>query len=197
MTKHILLAVIIGILFGLFIVPPALASHMDIFINIGLCILLFFVGIDIGRQDKIIEKIRGLGLKILLVPVMVALGSIVGALVGGFILKLPLREAGAIGAGFGWYTLSAVELSKYNARLGALAFMANMLREVLSLIIIPLVAKYVGRLASIAPAGATSMDTTLPVISKSTDGNVAIISLVTGISLSLLAPFLMSFFMGL
>ena len=59
----------------------------------------------------------------------------------------------------------------------------------MALIIIPLIAKYAGKLESIAPAGATAMDTALPVISKSTDANTAIISIITGISLSILVPF--------
>lgn len=198
MTIKILLAVALGILGGLFIFPATMAAYMGILINIGLCILLFFVGIDIGRQGNIMEKTRQLGLKIFLVPLMVAIGSVVGAMVGGIILKLPLNEAGAIGAGFGWYTLSAIELSKHSAQLGTLAFMTNISREILALLTIPLVAKYAGKLESIAPGGATSMDTTLPVISKSTsDGNIAIISFVTGITLSLIVPFLVPLLMGL
>lgn len=197
MTIKILLSIFLGILFGLFAFPEAMALYMGTLINIGLCLLLFFVGIDIGRQGNILKKTRELGLKIFLVPLMVAVGSIVGAMVGGIILRLPLNEAGAIGAGFGWYTLSAIELSKHSAKLGTLAFMTNISREVIALIIIPLVAKYVGKLESIAPGGATSMDTTLPVIAKSTNGSVVVISFITGISLSVLVPILVPLIMGL
>lgn len=195
MTIKILLAVASGILFGLFAFPAAMAAHMGTLISVGLCILLFFVGIDIGRQGDMIEKIKQLGLKVLLVPLMVAIGSIVGAIVGGLILGLKFNEAAAIGAGFGWYSLSAIELSKHSAQLGTLAFITNVSREIIALITIPLVAKYVGKLESIAPAGATAMDTTLPVISKATDGNVAVVSFITGVCLSLLVPILVPFFM--
>lgn len=197
MTIKILLAVVLGILFGLFIFPQALAVHMGTLISLGLCILLFFVGIDIGRQENIVEKIKELGLKVLLVPIMVAVGSIVGAVLASTIIGLPFNEAGAIGAGFGWYSLSAIELAKHSAQLGTLAFLTNVIREIIAIIAIPLVAKYIGKLESIAPAGATAMDTTLPIISKATDGNVAVVSFITGVSLSLLVPILVPFFMML
>lgn len=195
MTVKILLAVGLGILFGLFIFPVNMATYMSTFISIGLCILLFFVGIDIGRQENIYKKVKELGLKVLLVPLMIALGSIIGSMFGGAILGMPINQAGAIGAGFGWYSLSAIELAKHSAQLGTLAFITNVCREIIAIIIIPIIAKYIGKLESIAPAGATAMDTTLPIISKATDGNVAVISFITGVSLSLLVPILVPFFM--
>lgn len=195
MTVKILLAVGLGILFGLFIFPVNMATYMSTFISIGLCILLFFVGIDIGRQENISKKVKELGLKVLLVPLMIALGSIIGSMFGGAILGMPINQAGAIGAGFGWYSLSAIELAKHSAQLGTLAFITNVCREIIAIIIIPIIAKYIGKLESIAPAGATAMDTTLPIISKATDGNVAVISFITGVSLSLLVPILVPFFM--
>lgn len=195
MTIKILLAVGLGILFGLFVLPANMAAFMGTFISIGLCILLFFVGIDIGRQENIIKKIKELGLKVILVPMMVALGSIVGTVAGGLLFRMPFNEAAAVGAGFGWYSLSAIELSKHSAELGTLAFITNVCREIIAITTIPLVAKYIGKLESIAPAGATAMDTTLPIISKATDGNIAVISFITGVSLSLLVPILVPFFM--
>ncbi|GAB6087906.1 LysO family transporter [Alkaliphilus crotonatoxidans] len=197
MTFKILVSVILGIGFGLWFFPEALVGHTDILINIGLCVLLFFVGIDIGRQGEIFQQIKKMGLKVLLVPIMIALGSIVGAIGMGLLMKMPLQEAGAIGAGFGWYSLSAIELSKHSAQLGALAFITNVWREVIALVSIPLIAKYIGKLEAIAPAGATSMDTTLPVISKSTDGTVAVVSFVSGVVLSSMVPILVPLIMSL
>jgi uncharacterized membrane protein YbjE (DUF340 family) len=190
MNLGIIIAVVSGIFFGLFIFPDSMIQHVGIIIDIGLCALLFFVGIDIGKNKEIVNQIKKLGFKILLVPLMISIGSIVGSIAGGFIIGLPANEAGAIGAGFGWYSLSAVILSKYDAGVGAIAFITNVWREIIALMIIPYVARYIGKLESIAPAGATAMDTTLPVIAGSTDGRTAVISFITGIVLSLLVPIL-------
>ncbi len=190
MSFSILVAVAVGILSGLFVFPDAFAQHIGIVIDIGLCTLLFFVGIDIGRNKDIINQVKSMGYKILLVPFSIALGSIAGSILGGFVLGLPLNESGAIGAGFGWYTLSAIELSKYSVETGALAFITNVCREVIALISIPYIARHVGKLEAIAPAGATAMDTSLPVISKSTDANTAVVAFITGVVLSFLVPIL-------
>jgi uncharacterized membrane protein YbjE (DUF340 family) len=188
MSLSILLTVVIGILSGLFIFPESFSQHLGIIIDIGLCLLLFFVGMDIGRNKEIINQIKSKGYKILLIPFGVALGSIVGSILGGFAFGLPINESSAIGAGFGWYSLSAIILSDYSAEVGALAFITNVCREVIALICIPYIAKYIGKLEAIAPAGATAMDTSLPVISKATDANTAVISFITGVVLSTLVP---------
>lgn len=197
MTIKILAAVILGILTGYFYFPSFMVEHIGLLIDIGLCLLLFFVGIDIGMQGNILKKIREKGFKILLIPLMIAIGSIVGAVAGGLLIKLPFNEAAAIGAGFGWYSLSAIELSKHSAQLGTLAFITNVIREVIALITIPLIAKYIGKYEAIAPAGATAMDTTLPVISRSTDGSVAIVAFITGVVLSSMVPILVPLMMSL
>lgn len=190
MSLSILIAVALGILSGLFVFPDAFVLHIGIVIDLGLCLLLFFVGIDIGRNKNIINQIKSNGYKILLIPFSVALGSILGSVLGGLALGLPLNESSAIGAGFGWYTLSAIELSKYSAETGALAFITNVCREVIALVSIPYIAKHLGKLEAIAPAGATAMDTSLPIVSKATDSNTAVISFITGVTLSILVPIL-------
>lgn len=197
MSISIILAVATGIISGLFIFPDAFIQHIGIIIDIGLCLLLFFVGMDIGRNKEIINQIKSNGYKILLVPVGVALGSITGSMLGGLAFGLPLNESSAIGAGFGWYSLSAIELSKYSAETGALAFITNVCREVFALVSIPYIAKLIGKLEAIAPAGATAMDTSLPVISKSTDSNTAVVSFITGVVLSTLVPILVPLLISL
>lgn len=197
MSLSIILTVVAGILSGLFIFPDVFAEHIGLVIDIGLCLLLFFVGMDIGRNKDILNQIKAKGYKILLVPLGVALGSIVGSIIGGFALGLPINESSAIGAGFGWYSLSAILLSKYSAEIGALAFITNVCREVIALISIPYIAKYIGKLEAIAPAGATAMDTSLPIISKATDGNTAVISFITGVVLSTLVPILVPILISL
>lgn len=188
MSLSILITVALGILAGLFVFPDALAQHIGTIIDLGLCLLLFFVGIDIGRNKDIINQIKSNGYKILLIPLSVALGSIAGSILGGLALGLPLNESSAIGAGFGWYTLSAIVLAKYSVQTSALAFITNVCREIIALISIPYIAKHLGKLEAIAPAGATAMDTSLPVISRSTDSNTAVISFITGAVLSTLVP---------
>jgi uncharacterized membrane protein YbjE (DUF340 family) len=188
MNAGIIAAVALGVVAGLFLFPQQLVQYLGLIIDFGLCALLFFVGIDIGKNKDIIKQIKSCGFRILLIPAMIALGSIIGSIVGGFTIGLPLNESGAIGAGMGWYSLSAIILSDYSAETGAVAFITNVCREIFALMTIPIIAKYIGKLESIAPAGATAMDTSLPVISGATDSRTAVVSFITGVVLSLLVP---------
>lgn len=196
MTFKIILAVVIGIFTGKFFVGEAVGL-ISSFMDIGLCALLFFVGIDIGKNKDVLKQIKEIGVKAISTPILVALGSIVGAIFCGILFDYNINESAAIGAGFGWYSLSAIIIAPYSSELSALSFMTNVSREILAIISIPFVAKYIGYNEAVAPAGATAMDTTLPIISKATDGKTAIIAFVTGLILSILVPILVPIFIGL
>ncbi|WP_026894144.1 lysine exporter LysO family protein [Clostridiisalibacter paucivorans] len=197
MSIKIILTVALGIGAGYFVLPDVVFNYTDYVIDIGLCLLLFFVGMDIGRNKEVLQKIKKLGLKILLIPIMIIIGSIAGSVVAGIILGLPFNESSAVGAGLGWYTLSAMMLTGYSAELSALAFISNVTREIIALITIPLIAKYIGDFESIAPAGATAMDTSLPIISSATNPKTAIVSFITGVILSSAVPILVPIFINL
>lgn len=190
MTIKILISVALGIGVGYFVLPSWIFSYTDTIIDIGLCALLFFVGIDIGKQKDVFAKIKNMGFKILLVPLMIIIGSIVGSILGGLIFKMPMNESGAVGAGLGWYSLSPMLLSSYSNELSALAFLSNVVREIVAVISVPIIAKKVGYIESIAPCGATGMDTLLPVVSNSTDPQTTIVCFISGFICTIAVPIL-------
>ncbi len=194
MTLRIILAVIIGAVVGFFI-PDSFYAVTDTLLTIGLCLLLFFVGIDIGKNKNVFNDIKKSGRLFFLIPIGVTIGSLLGAIGVGFILGYPVNESGAIGSGMGWYTLSSIIIAPYSSELSVLAFLTNVVREVLAIAMIPIIAKYIGFNEAIAPAGATAMDTTLPIISRNTNGETAILSFSTGLILSTLVPILVPLFL--
>ncbi|MDU5081636.1 MAG: lysine exporter LysO family protein [Bacillota bacterium] len=192
LSLKIFLAVLLGTGVGYFFLPPTISSSIGTIIDIGLMVLLFFVGMDIGKQKDVFQKIKKMGLRILLVPVAIIAGSIIGSMLAGLLLKMPINEAGAVGAGLGWYTLSSTMLlADGYVELSALAFLSNVFREIIALILIPIIAKYVGKLESLSTAGATAMDTSLPVISASTDPETAIIAFITGVICTTAVPIIL------
>lgn len=196
MTLHILLTVGFGIIFGYFWTPEIIIQNIDLLIDLGLCLLLFFVGIDIGKNKTILNDIKSYGLKIFLIPIAIVVGTLFGSVVASFFLDLSPFETAAVGSGLGWYSLSAIELSKHSAELGAIAFLANVSREVIALIMIPVIAARIGHVETIAAAGATSMDTSLPVITKATSGSISILAFFSGVILSMLVPVLVPLMMS-
>jgi uncharacterized membrane protein YbjE (DUF340 family) len=197
MTLRILLAVVIGALMGKFILPQGTLQYTDLIIDIGLMLLLFFVGIDIGLNRSVFGRIKAIGLRILYIPTAIILGSIAGSAVAGMLLGMPFNEAGAVGAGLGWYTLSSILVANYSSQLSAMAFIANVTRELMAFMIIPIIAKKLGFLEAIAPAGATAMDTGLPIVSRSTDPETAIIAFVSGVICTASVPVLVPLILNL
>ncbi|MDD4601900.1 Lysine exporter LysO [bioreactor metagenome] len=198
MVYLIIGAVLVGILTGLYIVPAAAAQLLDTIVTWALALMVFGVGIEIGRNRKAFHGLKALGWRVLLVPFAIAAGSLIGAAGATVVLDMPLKEVMAVGAGLGWYSLSGVLIAQlYSVELGAIAFLANVFREMLAFILIPVLVGYVGKLAAIAPGGATTMDSTLPLITKVTDSQTALIAVMSGFVLTAFIPFLIPFLLAL
>ncbi|MGM0498884.1 MAG: lysine exporter LysO family protein [Bacillota bacterium] len=197
MTILIFSSVVIGILAGYFLLNGGETVFLDSITNYSLAVLLFGVGIDIGASREIIEDLRIMGWKLIVIPILIAVGSILGAVMTGLIFNFSAGESAAVGAGFGWYSLSGVLISKlHSAELGSLAFLTNVFRELMTVMVLPLVAKYFGSLASIAPGGATTMDVTLPLVKESGGEAVVIPAFISGAVLSTLVPILVPLFLN-
>ncbi len=76
---------------------------------------------------------------------------------------------------------------------GAIALIANIFREITTLLAAPLLVKWFGTMAPVLSGGATSMDTTLPVIMKYAGKEYLFPALISGIILTMLTPLLISF----
>ena len=161
----------------------------------ALYVLMFLAGVGIGADHKSWQVIRAINIKIFLVPVGIIAGTFIGVAICSLLLPaLSLREVLAVGAGFGYYSLSSIFISELHSEaLGVVALLSNILREISTLLFTPIFVKYFGKLSGIASGGATSMDTTLPVISKYSGRDYAIISLFSGIVLTILVPVLVTF----
>lgn len=186
----IIISVIIGILGGLFFKNGFILENIDSFISLGLFLLLFFVGMDIGNNNEVFNQLKNMSKKILLLPIITILGSLIGGAIASYFISLSLGESIAISSGMGWYSFSAIELSKINAHLGGVAFLSNVLREFSAILFIPFIAKKIGSYESIATAGATAMDSVLPVINKSNPPDVAIIAFYSGLVITVIVPIL-------
>ncbi len=175
--------------FGLISIPSVYTSSFEDYL---LYVLLFLVGISVGSDTKAIQGLFKVNLVIILIPIMVAIGSIGGAGFGSLFVRIPdLRECMAVGAGFGYYSLSSVIIGKLRGEaIGGIALMSNIFREVTTLLLAPVMCRYIARLAPIASGGATSMDTTLGVIYRYSGKDYAVIAVINGAILSILVPIL-------
>lgn len=184
----------VGLILGIFDYLPGFITEND-YSMYALYGLMFLVGISIGADRESWKIIRQMNLKILIVPLGIIAGTLAGsAFVGALVPDLNIRESMAVGAGFGYYSLSSIFISQISGEtLGVIALLSNILREILTLLLTPLLVLYFGKLGGIASGGATAMDTTLPVIVKYSGKEWGIIAVFSGIVLTVLVPFLVSF----
>jgi len=161
----------------------------------ALCALLLCVGIGIGSDRNIVTKFKSLDVRMALLPLGTALGTFAGSLVVSFILsgRSPL-DCLAVGSGFGYYSLSSIFITEYKgAELGTIALLANIIREMVTLLLSPVLSKVFGPLAPISSGGVTSMDTTLPIIMASSGEQYSAVSIFHGFILDFSIPFLVTF----
>ena len=186
---------IIGIAAGLScLLPSGITKGKHTFS--ALCALLFCVGAGVGSDNSFISKFKTLDLRMSLLPVGTLLGTLAGALAAALLL-LHGRSATdclAVGSGFGYYSLSSIFITEYKgAELGTIALLSNIVREMFTLLLSPLLVKVAGPLAPIAAGGVTSMDTTLPIIMDSSGRQYAVVSLFHGFVLEFSIPFIVTF----
>ena len=181
--------VIVGILLGYF-TKSYINFDISLLIQFGLYLLLFFIGIDIGKNDNILNDLKKINKKVLFLPFITIISSLAGGAVASILLSLSMGESVAVSAGMGWYSFSAIELSKVSVELGGIAFLSNIFRELLAIFLIPIVAKKIGSFESVSIGGATAMDSVLPIINKSNPAEISIISFYSGLVISIVVPIL-------
>ena len=184
---------VLGIIVGVWDVIPAsfLASDVSYY---ALCCLMFCVGISIGCDTSILKSFRKVNPRLMMLPVMTILGTLAGCTAASLILgHRQLSDCLAIGSGFGYYSLSSIFITEFRGvELGTIALLANIIREMITLLLAPLLAKVFGPLAPITAGGATSMDTTLPIITHTIGDRYTALSIYHGFVVDFTVPFLVT-----
>ena len=181
---NILLALVVGVIVGFLVT----IDFADSLLEMLLIVLLFIIGIEIGK-DANFEKFKAVSREAISLSVGTVIGSCIAGLALYFILGLDLKVSLSVAMGMGWYSFTGPFLAKnigYFA--GALGFTSNFFREVLTLFLYP---KLKDKKAAISIGGATTMDTTLPVISSFSDPQTSLIAFVHGFLISASVPLLL------
>lgn len=188
-----------GLLFGYLFLDTGVKDTLDLILMSVLDIMIFIAGIEIGSNRGILKRICNVhsALLALAIPLAVACGSICGALLLGHIAGLSAYDSLLVGGGLGWYSFSSVVISAmYSTEIGTVAFLANMMREISGFFLIPLLVR-VHKFLALAPSGAATMDSGLPVVIKYTNLHVGMYSFINGLVLTLIVPVLISWLLSL
>lgn len=188
-----------GLIFGYLFLDTGVKNTLDLILMSALDVMIFIAGIEIGSNRGILKRICNLhsALLALAIPLAVACGSICGALLLGHIAGLSAYDSLLVGGGLGWYSFSSVVISAmYSTEIGTVAFLANMMREISGFFLIPFLVR-VHKFLALAPSGAATMDSGLPVVIKYTNLHVGMYSFINGLVLTLIVPVLISWLLSL
>ncbi len=164
----------------------------------SLVIVAFFVaGSLVGLFTPF--NVAGTGISTwVLYALMFCVGITLGAAAAALLLPWGAADTLAVGAGFGYYSLSSIFIADLRGpELATVALLCNVMREIFTLLAAPLVAHLFGPLAAVSIGGATSFDTTLPIITRAAGRPYAVVSVFHGCAMDFSVPFLVTFFCSL
>lgn len=188
------LVVLAGFAFGLIV--DLSAFPIEKFSEWALMLLLLLIGIQMRNSGMRLRQIL-LNRWGMTIAIGVMLSSWLGALIAALMLSLPATHALAMASSFGWYSLSGILVAdKLGPVMGSAAFLNDLGRELIAILIIPLLMRRHPS-AAIGYGGATALDFTLPVIQRSGGVGVVPVAIVSGFILSLLGPILILGFLAL
>lgn len=202
----VLVAFSLGITLGLSGLLPEglLPNDAPIYI---LYALVLQVGISIGSNDRLKEMLRSLSPKMFVLPLSTIAGTLLFSLAASLLItRWGAADCLAVGSGFAYYSLSSVLITELKGasagvqiatELGTLALLANIVREIISLLGAPVFAKVFGKFAPISAAGINSMDVMLPSISRYSGKEMVPAAILHGIILEMSVPLLVSLFCGM
>ncbi len=171
----------------------------------ALYLLMLAVGITLGSDAATLRSLVKQPKRTLLVPVATILGSWAGASAVWAVLRIVgaggdsnlaegLRwvDAMAVGSGQGYYSLSGVLLGELRGpAIGTIALLANILRELLTVVGAGWMARRFSPLGPICSAGATAVDVSLPAILRHCGPQYLAVALLQGVVADLSVPLLL------
>ncbi len=159
-----------------------------------LYLLMFSVGISVGLHRGLVSRLRRNLVKTLIIPVGIISGSLAGGVLCGILMHMPLNQSVSIAGGMGWYSLAGVTIGNLaGASLGSIAFLSSLMREIGAFFMIPFLSRRCNACTCIAPAAATSEDTTLPMLIRYTNEETVVYAVLNGIICSAVVPVIISF----
>lgn len=206
-TVIILALVAVGMSAGYFIIAGMMPQILDEFdvisghsLTVFLCVLLFFVGFDLGMSGTVVSNIRSVGARALLFPFAAVAGSLILGTAAVMIFGFSMKEGLAISAGFGWYTYAPTVIagagSEYMVA-SAVSFMHNVIREVSGIIFIPILAKKIGYIEVTGIPGVAAMDVCMPIVERSCRHDTVVYSFAVGLLMCITTSLLVPMAMGM
>jgi uncharacterized membrane protein YbjE (DUF340 family) len=196
-TIIIFVCIVSGIFIGYSgIISSDFISQIDSLAWWLLELMIFLVGIDLGL-NHIGKKVKETGWRLVILPIAVIIASLLAGVAAALVLMMPIMRGVALSGGLGWYTLTAILFNQWKGpEMGAMAFLTNVFREMLTMLLFPILHRMKLTVSGIAMGGATTMDTSLVLINRVAGPHYAALAFVQGFVCTLIVPFMVTFLAG-
>lgn len=186
--------VIGGVVIGMF--AKDWLTGVDELVTGLLYVLLFLIGCQLRQGNHRLRKLF-LNVQGVIIALVTIATTLLAGWIGSLILGLSWNQGLAVVSGFGWYSLSGILITGLgDPVLGTTAFLLDLSREILALMLIPFLARLNSHM-SVGYSGATAMDFTLPMLGKFHGAQIVPVCIASGFIMSILVPILIPLFMGI
>lgn len=178
-----------GILAGKFLVPDLSEAKLDNALTISLFFLYISAGITLGSNKDVFLYIKRLGLRVLIMPVAIFVGCLIGGAIGGLALGVPLPISVISASGMGYYSLTGAFLTEtYGITAGTYGFVVNVSRDVLTVALIPILTK-ISKGSPVASGAGGCMDSMLVPVTRAVGPELGMVGLISGTIITVFVPF--------
>ncbi|MEP2618453.1 MAG: lysine exporter LysO family protein [Marinomonas sp.] len=186
--------VVVGIIVGFF--TKDWVSGIDEMVTFLLYFLLFLIGCQLRQGNYHLRKLF-LNTQGVIIALVTIITTLFAGWLGSLVLGLTWYQGLAVVSGFGWYSLSGILITGLgDPVLGTTAFLLDLSREILALMLIPFLARLNSHM-SVGYSGATAMDFTLPMLGKFHGAQIVPVCIASGFIMSILCPILIPLFIGI
>ena len=180
--------IIAGIVMGCTLLCHMNGSILGTTLTISLIFLYTGVGVSLGSNKGVFQYIKKLGFRILFMPLAIFAGCVLGGIISGLVLDVPLSWSAVSAGGMGYYSLTGAFLTEsFGVEAGTYGFVVNVSRDVFTVILLPLLTK-ISKGSPIASGAAGCMDTMLVPVTGAVGPELGMVARISGTILTFLVP---------
>jgi len=178
----------LGILGGYYVVPDISEVFLDNALTVSLFFLYLSAGVTLASNKDVFTYIRRLGFRVLIMPVATFIGCIIGGLISGPLLDVPLNISVISASGMGYYSLTGAFLTEtYGIEAGTYGFIVNVSRDVFTVALMPLLIR-ISKGSPIASGAGGCMDSMLIPVTRTVGPELGMVALISGTIITFFVP---------
>ncbi len=183
------LAIILGLLLGIYVFPDVSEHTLDVLLSISLIFLYTGAGVSLATNKIAFLYIKKLGFRILLLPLAIFVGGLISGFLMSKILGVDLCWSVTSSSTMGYYSLPGAFMTEaYGVEAGIYGFMVNIFRDICTVTLMPLLKK-ISKGAPIASGAGGCMDSMFIPVTRAVGPELGMTGLIVGTIITIFVPF--------